>query len=162
MIKTHILQIDNADIIKDIESRTFKFGKAHDGMATGIGRAKVSYTEKLVNNVKLTDLGYDRALVIGWIDEAIGNIRSAFMKYNGTIETAGSGELKQTRVTFSLSSKWPTANGDGFNKDCREYVVNYVISDFLSLSLPGESELYAQKAMQALKDAERKLYYKTA
>jgi hypothetical protein len=37
-----------------------------------------------------------------------------------------------------------------------------VLSEFLSLSLPREADLYATKAMQALKDAERKLYFKFA
>lgn len=152
MTQTHTLEISNADIIQMVESRTFKFGKARDN----------GTNSKLTNNVKLTDLGYDRAMVLQWIDEAIGNIRSAFVKYAGTVTTAGSGEQKRTRIAFTLSSKWPTANGDGFNNDCKEYVANFVISDFLSLSMPQEADLYGQKAMQALKDAERKLYYKTA
>lgn len=150
--QTHILEISNADIIKEIEGRTFKFGKARDN----------GTSDKLTNNVRLTDLGYDRSMVLRWIEEAIGNIRSAFVKYAGAVATAGTGELKRHRITFTLSSKWPSANGPGFNNDCVEYVINFVVSDFLSLSLPQEADLYSQKAMQALKDAERKLYYKTA
>ena len=150
--QTHTLEINNADILNDIESRTFKFGKARDN----------GTSDKLISNVRLTDLGYDRALAIGWIDEAVGNIRSAFVKYAGAVATAGTGELKRHRIVFTMSSKWPSANGGGFDNDCKEYVVNFVVSDFLSLSLPQEADLYSQKAMQALKDAERKLYYKTA
>lgn len=152
MTQTHTLEIRNADIIKAVESRTFKFGKARDNGSN----------DKLVNAVKLTDLGYDRSIVLDGIEKAIGNIRSAFVKYAGNIDTAGGGELKRTRVTFTLSSKWPTENGIGFDNDCKDYVVNYVISDFLSLVMPREADLYTQKAMQSLKDAERKLYYKTA
>lgn len=152
MTQTHTLEINNADIIKAVENRTFKFGKARDN----------GTNDKLANVVKLTDLGYDRSIALDSIEKAIGNIRSAFIKYNGTITTAGSGELKRTRVSFTLSSKWPADNGTGFDNDCKDYVVNLVISDFLSLSLPQEADLYGQKAMQALKDAERKLYYKTA
>jgi len=152
MTQTHTLEISNADILKQVEARTFKFGKARDN----------GTNDKLANVVKLTDLGYDRSIALDSIEKAIGNIRSAFIKYNGTITTAGSGELKRTRVSFTLSSKWPADNGTGFDNDCKDYVVNLVISDFLSLSLPQEADLYGQKAMQALKDAERKLYYKTA
>lgn len=152
MTQTHTLEISNADIIQNVESRTFKFGKARDNGSNA----------KLVNNVKLTDLGYERAMVIDWIDQAVGDIRSAFVKYAGAVTTAGSGEQKRTRVAFTLSSKWPPSNGVGFDNDCKEYVVNKVVSDFLSLSMPQEADLYGQKAMQALKNAERKLYYKTA
>lgn len=152
MTQTHTLEISNADILQQVEARTFKFGKARDN----------GTNDKLTNGVKLTDLGYDRSIALDSIEKAIGNIRSAFIKYDGTITTAGSGELKRTRITFTLSSKWPSANGTGFDNDCKDYVVNLVISDFLSHSLPREADLYAQKAMQALKDAERKLYYKTA
>lgn len=152
MTQTHTLEINNADIIKAVENRTFKFGKARDN----------GTNDKLANVVKLTDLGYDRSIALDSIEKAIGNIRSAFIKYNGTITTVGSGELKRTRIAFTLSSKWPADNGPGFDNDCKDYVVNLVISDFLSHSLPQEADLYGQKAMQALKDAERKLYYKTA
>jgi hypothetical protein len=152
MTQEHVLEISNADILRQVEARTFKFGKARDN----------GQNDKLTNTVKLTDLGYDRGIALASIDRAMGNIRSAFIKYNGEIASTGSGEQKQWEVTFTLSSKWPSENGDGFNNDCKEYVVNFVISDFLSLSLPREADLYGQKAMQALKDAERKLYYKTA
>ena len=152
MTQEHTLEISNADILKQVEARTFKFGKARDN----------GTNDKLTNGVKLTDLGYDRSIALDSIEKAIGNIRSAFIKYAGAIATAGSGELKRTRIAFTLSSKWPSANGTGFDNDCKDYVANLVISDFLSLSLPQEADLYGQKAMQALKDAERKLYYKTA
>ena len=148
----HTTEISNAEIIKQIEARTFKFGKARDN----------GTNDKLVNNVKLTDLGYDRSMVIGWIDDAIGNMRSAFSKYASTLDTAGTGELKVSRVTFTLSSKWASQNGTGFDNDIKEYIINRVISDFLSLSLAQDSDLYSVKANQALKDAERKLYFKTA
>lgn len=147
----HKLVIDNDDIIKQVEIRTFKFGKAHEGLG-----------DKIVNDMKLTDLGYDRSIVIGWIDVAVGNIRSAFVKYAGEVETAGEGEQKRHRITFTLSSKWASDNAQGFDNDCREYVINHVVYDFLSLSLPKEAEFYNQKSLQSLKDAERKLYYKTA
>ena len=150
--QTHTLTIWNNTILGQLESRTFKFGKARD---TGSN-------DKLVNNVKLTDLGYERNMVYGWIDTAIGNIRAAFPKYAGAVRTSNSGELKRTELDFVLSSKWDSRNGMGFDNDCKEYIVNKVISDFLSLSMPREADLYAAKAMQALKDAERKLYYKTA
>lgn len=178
--QTHILTIRNSDIIYQVEARTFKFGKAHDGMATGIGRSKVAYTDKLVNNVKLTDLDYDRNMVYMWIKIAINNIYMVFHKYTcnmfqsyETVTTSGSGSENAvssaqsddnlvTYIYFVLSSKWPSYNASGFDLDCKEYIINKVISEFLSLSLPREAELYAAKAMQALKDAERKLYFKTA
>lgn len=159
MTQTHTLEIRNNAIVKKIEGRTFKFGKARD---TG-------GNDKLTNNVKLTDLGYDRAMVYDWIDTAVGNIRSAFAKYAiGAVTTSyetghdNDNDYKITSIPFVLSSKWDSNNGLGFDKDCVEYVVNKAVSEFLSLSLPREADLYAQKAMQALKDAERKLYYKTA
>lgn len=152
MTQTHVLEIDNAVIIQMVESRTFKFGKARDNGTNA----------KLANDVRLTDLGYDRSIALESIERAIGNIGSAFSKYAGTVTTAGSGELKRTRISFTLSSKWPSANGAGFDNDCKDYVANFVISDFLSHSMPQEADLYSQKATQALKDAERKLYFKTA
>lgn len=155
----HILNVNNSYIIRQVENRTFKFGKAHDN-----GQA-----DKLVNNIKLTDLPYERNMVYQFIDVAVGNIRSAFVKYaSGNItegyETGHDNEndYKTYAVTFNLSSKWDSGNGAGFDNDCNEYVINKVVSDFLSLSLPKEANVYAVKAMQALKDAERKLYYKTA
>jgi hypothetical protein len=150
MTQTHILEIDNADILKEVEARTFKFGKARDN-----GEAP-----KLINGVKLTDLGYDRMIALGWIDDAISNIRVAFVKYAGEITTAGTGETKKTRVEFILPSVWDSGNAMGFDADCREYIVNIVISDFLGLSLPREAQVYAEKASLAYKRAERKLYYK--
>lgn len=157
--QTHILTVRNADIIQQVEARTFKFGKARDN-----GQA-----DKLINNVKLTDLGYDRSMVYQWIATAVGNIRTAFVKYaSGNVaEGYDSGHDNDDdhmthSVTFVLSSKWDGGNGAGFDKDCMEYVVNAVVSDFLGLSLPREADLYGAKAMQALKNAERKLYYKTA
>ena len=152
MTQQHTLEIINAEVLKRVESRTFKFGKARDN----------GQLDKLVNNVKLTDLGYDRGIAFDSIEKAIGNIRSAFIKYNGVVTSTVDGEGKRTQITFTLSSKWPSENGIGFNNDCKEYVYNIVISDFLSHSLPREADLYAQKAMQSLTDAERKLYYKTA
>jgi len=165
--RTHTLTVSNAAIIEQLESRTFKFGKARD---TG-------GNDKLINNVKLTDLGYERNLVYHWIDEAIGNIRVAFAKYaRGARTSYASGhsndnDYKITEVDFVMSSHWPTITvdnvttevyGDSFDNDCNEYIINAVISDFLGLSLPKEADLYGQKANQALKNAERKLYYKTA
>lgn len=150
--------VNNSDIIKQVEIRTFKFGKARDN-----GQA-----DKLINNVKLTDLDYDRSMIYQWIDVAVGNIRAAFSKYAcrvlRTYETGheDDGDYKITWLYFNLSEKWCQCNGDGFNHDCIEYIINAVISDFLGLSLPREAELYGAKAMQALKNAERKLYYKTA
>ena len=131
MTQTHTLEISNADIIKMVESRTFKFGKARDNGSN----------DKLTNGVKLTDLGYDRSIALDSIERAVGNIHSAFAKYAGTIATAGSGELKRSRIAFTLSSKWPSANGAGFDNDCKEYVANFVISDFLSHSMPQEADL---------------------
>lgn len=158
MRQTHILTVRNADIIQQVEARTFKFGKARDN-----GQA-----DKLINNVKLTDLDYDRSMVYQWIDIAVGNIRSAFVKYacmvQKSYETGHDNDdyYKTTMLYFNLSEKWCHCNGDGFDQDCIEYVINSVVSEFLSLSLPKEADLYAAKAMQALKNAERKLYYKKA
>lgn len=166
--QTHILTIKNSEIIYQVEARTFKFGKARDN-----GQA-----DKLINNVKLTDLEYDRKMVYMWIKIAIDNIYMAFQKYacnmfqdyESTTTTVGSENAAAseqsednlvTYIYFVLSSKWPNHNGLGFDLDCKEYIINKVISEFLSLSLPREAELYAAKAMQALKDAERKLYFKT-
>ena len=162
--RTHTLTISNAAIIGQLESRTFKFGKARDAGGN----------EKLINNVKLTDMPYERSLVYGWIDTAISNITAAFAKYAratrvsyDTVAHEGNEEYKITEVDFVLSSKWPVVNGvdvqgAGFDSDCIEYIINSVISEFLGLSLPREADLYSQKAMQLLKNAERKLYYKTA
>lgn len=158
MRQTHILMVKNSDIIYQVEARTFKFGKARDN-----GQA-----DKLINNVKLTDLDYDRSMVYQWIDIAVSNIRSAFVKYacmvQQSFETGHDNEddYKITMVYFNLSDKWCLWNGGGFNLDCIEYIINYVISEFLGLSLPREAELYAAKAMQALKNAERKLFFKKA
>lgn len=159
MTQEHILTVKNSDIIKQVEARTFKFGKARDN-----GQA-----DKLINNVKLTDMPYDRSMIHQWIKQAIGNIKSVFIKYSCCIETEyetySQHETERddhliTHLKFVLSSKWPQCNGDGFDTDCHEYIINKVVSDFLSLSLPREADLYAQKATQALKDAERKLYFK--
>lgn len=150
--QTHTLVISNNDIIKMVEARTFKFGKARDN----------GENPKLVNNVKLTDLGLDLGMVGDWIEKAAGDIYSSFSKYADNIVTLGGGGGTSHIITFILSSKWPSANGTVFNNDCREYVANKVIHEFLSLSLPREAEVYEKKAMQALKDAERKLYYKKA
>jgi len=156
MTQEHILTVKNYDIIKQVEARTFKFGKARDN-----GQA-----DKLINNVKLTDMPYDRSMVRQWIKQAIGNIKSAFIKYSCCMSTeyeprhANDDDYLITHLKFVLSSKWPQCNGDGFDADCHEYIINKVVSDFLSLSLPREADLYAQKATQALKDAERKLYFK--
>lgn len=158
MRQTHILTVKNSDIIYQVEARTFKFGKARDN-----GQA-----DKLINNVKLTDLDYDRSMVYMWIENAIGNLRMAFMRYAcnsyGEYESGHSNDedYKVHYVYFNLSSGWPQCNGDGFDLDCMEYIINYVISEFLGLSLPREAELYAAKAMQALKNAERKLFFKKA
>lgn len=155
-MQEHILTVKNSDIIYQIEARTFKFGKARDN-----GNAA-----KLINNVKLTDLDYDRSMVYGWIDNSIGNIRMSFMKYACRVEKeyetghTDENEYQITHLHFRLSSKWPSCNGDGFDSDCREYIINKVVSDFLSLSLPKEADLYGQKAIEALKNAERKLYFK--
>ena len=158
MRQTHILTVKNSDIIYQVEARTFKFGKARDN-----GQA-----DKLINNVKLTDLDYDRSMVYQWIDIAVSNIRSAFVKYACMVQQSfetghdNDDDYKITMLYFNLSEKWCHCNGDGFDHDCIEYVVNYVISEFLGLSLPREAELYAAKAMQALKNAERKLFFKKA
>lgn len=163
-MQTHIVIIKNSYIIKQVEARTFKFGKARDN-----GQA-----DKLINNVKLTDLEYDRSMVYAWIANAVGNLRMAFMKYACTMYmNHETDHIQDTNhndddedliyyLSYHLSSKWPICNGDGFDSDCNEYIINKVISEFLSLSLPREADLYAAKAMQALKDAERKLYFKTA
>lgn len=159
MTQEHILTVKNSDIIKQVEARTFKFGKARDN-----GQA-----DKLVNNVKLTDMPYERSMIHLWIKQAIGNIKSAFNKYSCCVNTEYEAhpahvesldDYLVTHVKFVLSSRWPQCNGDGFDTDCHEYIINKVISDFLGLSLPKEADLYSQKAMQALKDAERKLYFK--
>ena len=159
MTQEHILTVRNADIIQQVEVRTFKFGKARDN-----GQA-----DKLINNVKLTDMPYDRSMVYGWIRTAIGNIKEAFAKYSCCIETeyeqgaeSENDDNLVTHLHFCLSSKWPQCNGESFDNDCKEYIVNAVVSDFLGLSLPREADLYSQKAMLALKNAERKLYYKKA
>lgn len=152
------IEIKNSYIIRQVENRTFKFGKAHDN-----GQA-----DKLVNNIKLTDLPYERNMVYQFIAVAVGNIRSAFVKYaSGDIEEGyetghnNEDDYKTYGLEFVLSSKWDSGNEAGFINDCNEYVINKVIADFIGLSLPKEADVYAAKAMQALKDAERKLYYKT-
>lgn len=159
MTQEHILTVKSSDIIKKVEARTFKFGKARDN-----GQA-----DKLINNVKLTDMPYDRSMMYQWIETAICNIKSAFVKYACCVTTEYEpisehqteiDERLVTHMKFVLSSKWPPCLGDGFDRDCNEYVVNYCISEFLSLSLPKEADLYGKKATQALKEAERKLYYK--
>lgn len=168
--QTHILTIKNSEIIYQVEARTFKFGKARDN-----GQA-----DKLINNVKLTDLDYDRSMVYMWIRIAINNIYMVFKKYACRMEqsyeseeTSSTGSENAvvseqsddnlvTTIYFVLSSRWPSNNGAGFDLDCKEYIINKVISEFLSLSLPREAEIYAAKAMQALKDAERKLYFKNS
>ena len=152
----HILTIRNSEIISKVEERTFKFGKARDN-----GNA-----DKLINNVKLTDMPYDRSMVRDWISNAIGNIKSAFPKYSRRIETeyetghANDGDYLVSKLHFCLSSSWPECNGDPFDSDCQEYIVNSVIAEFIGLSLPREADYFAQKAMVALKNAERKLYFK--
>ena len=155
---THILTINNSEIIKKMEARTFKFGKAREEAAG----------DKLTNNVKMTDMPYERDMLYDWIDNAVANIRSSFDKYAQNVQVSyasghnGDKEYKISTIPFILSEKWDSANGDGFDSDCKESIINSVISDFLELSLPKESELYALKAMQALKNAERKLYFKKA
>lgn len=152
----HILTIRNSEIIRKVEERTFKFGKARDN-----GNA-----DKLINNVKLTDMPYDRSMVRDWISNAIGNIKSAFPKYSRRIETeyetghANDDDHLVSKLHFCLSSSWPECNGDPFDSDCQEYIVNSVIAEFIGLSLPKEADYFAQKAMVALKNAERKLYFK--
>lgn len=152
----HILTIRNSEIIRKVEERTFKFGKARDN-----GNA-----DKLINNVKLTDMPYDRSMVRDWISNAIGNIKSAFPKYSRRIETEyetghnNDGDYLVSKLHFCLSSSWPECNGDPFDSDCQEYIVNSVIAEFIGLSLPREADYFAQKAMVALKNAERKLYFK--
>lgn len=152
----HILTIGNSDIIRKVEERTFKFGKARDN-----GNA-----DKLINNVKLTDMPYDRSMVHDWISNAIGNIKSAFPKYSRRIETSyealheNDNDYLVSSLHFCLSSSWPECNGDPFDSDCMEYIVNSVIAEFIGLSLPKEAEYFARKAMVALKNAERKLYFK--
>ena len=61
MTQTHTLEISNADILKQVEARTFKFGKARDN----------GTNDKLTNGVKLTDLGYDRSIALDSIEKAI-------------------------------------------------------------------------------------------
>lgn len=157
-MKQHSTTIKYNEVIKDVESRTFKFGKAREQVAG----------DKLTNNVKLADMPYERKLVYGWIENAVNNIHSEFIKYANPIRLAYTeGHLDEDEYTeltldFSLPNKWDSGNGIGFDKDCKEYVVNYVISNFLELSLPKEAELYAQKAVASLKNAERKLYFKRA
>lgn len=152
----HILTIRNSEIIRKVEERTFKFGKARDN-----GNA-----DKLINNVKLTDMPYDRSMVRDWISNAIGNIKSALPKYSRRIETeyetghANDDDYLVSKLHFCLSSSWPECNGDPFDSDCQEYIVNSVIAEFIGLSLPREADYFAQKAMVALKNAERKLYFK--
>lgn len=152
MKQKHFLTIKSADIISQAEARTFKFGKARD---TG-------GNDKLVNNVKLTDLEYERDMAYMWIDEAVENIMSEFKRYSSGVTKYGDGELKSYIMKFELSSKWPKENADGFDIDCKEYIINMVVHEFLSLSLPKEADVFASKAMQYFKNAERKLYYKTA
>ena len=126
----------------------------------------MSYTDKLINNVKLTDMPYDRSMVRDWISNAIGNIKSAFPKYSRRIETeyetghANDDDYLVSKLHFCLSSSWPECNGDPFDSDCQEYIVNSVIVEFIGLSLPRDADYFAQKAMVALKNAERKLYFK--
>lgn len=158
MTQEHILTVKNSEIIRQLEARSFKFGKARDN-----GQA-----DKLINNVKVTDMPYERDMVYMWIKQAIYTIKATFIKYSCCVSTEyeprhqNENDYLITHVKFCMSSKWPQCNGDGFDADCNEYVVNRVLSEFLSLSLPREADLYATKAMQALKDAERKLYFKFA
>lgn len=154
----HILTIRNSEIIRKVEERTFKFGKARDN-----GTA-----DKLINNVKLTDMPYERSMVNMWIKNAIGNIKAAFPKYSRRIETEyeilhnNDEDWLVSHLHFCLSSSWPECNGDPFDSDCTEYIVNSVIAEFIGLSLPKEADYFAKKAMTALKNAERKLYFKIA
>lgn len=155
-MQEHVLTVKNSEIIRQVEARTFKFGKARDN-----GTA-----DKLINNVKLTDLPYERSMVYLWIKNAIGNVKAAFPRYSRRIEygyESGHDENEDYLVSslhFCLSSKWPPCNADVFDSDCMEYIINSVIYEFLSLSLPKEAEVFRQKALIALKNAERKLYFK--
>lgn len=149
-MNTHTLTISNAYIIGQVEARTFKVGKAVD---TGAN-------DKLVSDVRLTDLQYDREMAWAWIDDAVGNIESRFCKYHSGTESEGTGDAKTADVYFTMPQSWPDTNGDAFDASCIEYVVNSVIYDFLRLSLPKVADLYALKADASMIKAERKLLYK--